>query len=84
MSRALVVDQEASEEAEAQARYYAERAGERVALRFVAELEAIYRGLSQGRFAGSIIRTYAFASRSSVCSWIATHTRSCSSTMVSE
>ncbi len=52
MSRTLVVAQEASEEAEGQAGYYAERAGEGVALRFVAEIEAVYRGLSQGRFAG--------------------------------
>ena len=52
MNRTIVVDLEAAEEAEAQARYYAERAGVQVALRFAAEIEAIYRGLSQDRFAG--------------------------------
>jgi plasmid stabilization system protein ParE len=52
MNRVVVVDEEAADEAEAQARYYAERAGEAVALRFVAELEAIYRGLAERRFVG--------------------------------
>ena len=48
----LVVDEDASEEAEAQVRYYTERAGAHVALRFVAEIEAVYTGLSEGRFVG--------------------------------
>jgi plasmid stabilization system protein ParE len=52
VSRALVVDEAAAEEAEAQARFYLERAGPRVAWRFVAELEAIYRGLLEGRLVG--------------------------------
>ena len=52
MSRTLFVDEEAVEEAEAQARYYTDRAGEAVSLRFVAEIEAIYRGLVEGRFVG--------------------------------
>lgn len=52
MIRTFVVDEDAAEEAEAQARYYTERAGEVVSLRFVAELEAIYRGLADGRFVG--------------------------------
>jgi plasmid stabilization system protein ParE len=52
MIRALVVDEEAAEEAEAQTRYYAERGGEAVSLRFVAEIEAVYRGLAEGRFVG--------------------------------
>lgn len=52
MNRKLVVDEAAAEEAEAQVRYYAERAGMHVALRFVSEIEAIYRGLAEGRFAG--------------------------------
>ena len=51
MSR-VVVDQDAVEEAEAQARYYSERAGDVVAVRFVAEVEAILRGLAQGLFVG--------------------------------
>ena len=53
MSLTLVVDEEAAEEAEAQARYYFERAGEVVSLRFVAEVEAVYRGLEDGRFVGA-------------------------------
>ncbi len=52
MNRKLVVDETAAEEAEAQVRYYAERAGTHVALRFVAEIEAIYRGLAERRFVG--------------------------------
>ncbi len=52
MTRTLVVDEAALEEAEAQARYYAERVGEVVAMRFVGEIEAIYRGLAAGRFVG--------------------------------
>jgi plasmid stabilization system protein ParE len=52
MSRTVVVDEEAAEEAEAQAQYYAERAGEDVALRFAAEIEAIYRGLADRRLVG--------------------------------
>lgn len=53
MSRTLVVDERAAEEAEAQVRYYAERAGEVVALRFAAEIETIYRGLAAGRYVGA-------------------------------
>ena len=52
MMRDLEVDVAAAEEAEAQTRYYAERAGTQVALRFVAEIEAIYLGLVEGRFVG--------------------------------
>lgn len=53
MARRLVVDSEAAEEADAQVRYYAERAGEHVALRFVAEVEAIYGALAEGRVIGA-------------------------------
>ncbi len=52
MSRTLVVEESAAEEAEAQVRFYAERAGELVALRFVAEIEAIYRGLAEDQLVG--------------------------------
>lgn len=52
MSRTLTVDEAAQEEAEAQAAYYLERAGSAVALKFVAELEAIYRGLAEARLVG--------------------------------
>src|SRR5262245_57187019 len=52
MTRKLIVEQEASEDAEAEVRYYRERAGPLVASRFAAEVEAIYRGLSAGRFVG--------------------------------
>jgi plasmid stabilization system protein ParE len=52
MIRSLVVDEDAVEEGEAQTRYYLERAGEIVAQRFAAEIEAIYRGLVEGRFVG--------------------------------
>ena len=52
MTRSLEVDEDAAEEAEAQVRYYNEHAGTQVALRFVAELEAIYVGLAEGRFVG--------------------------------
>jgi len=53
MSREVVVDEAAVEEAEAQASYYAERAGNEVALRFAAEIEAIYLGLADNRFVGA-------------------------------
>ena len=52
MTRRVVVDGEAAEEAEAEVRYYRERAGPLVASRFAAEIEAIYRGLSERRFVG--------------------------------
>jgi plasmid stabilization system protein ParE len=52
MTRTLIVDEAAQEEAEAQTAYYLERAGVSVARAFVAELEAIYRGLVEGRFVG--------------------------------
>ena len=52
MTRDLEVDEEAAEEAEAQVRYYNGRAGTQVALRFAAEIEAIYVGLVEGRFVG--------------------------------
>jgi plasmid stabilization system protein ParE len=52
MTRKLVVDSEAYEEAEVQTRYYAEHAGEVVSLRFASEIEAVVRGLVEGRFAG--------------------------------
>jgi plasmid stabilization system protein ParE len=52
MIRTLVVDEDVAEEAEAQARYYWERGGEAISLRFVAELEAAYRGLTEGRLVG--------------------------------
>ena len=52
MSRTVVVDEAAVEEAEAQACYYRERAGEDVALRFAAEVDAIYTGLANQRFVG--------------------------------
>jgi hypothetical protein len=52
MTRTVLLDEDAIEEAEAETRYYRERAGERVALRFAAEVEEIYRGLASGRFVG--------------------------------
>jgi plasmid stabilization system protein ParE len=52
MTRTFIVDEAAQDEAEAQAAYYVERAGTAVALAFVAELEAIYRGLAGGRLVG--------------------------------
>lgn len=52
MTRELQVSEDAAEEAEAQVRYYKEHAGTQVALRFVAEIEAIYVGLVEGRFVG--------------------------------
>lgn len=52
MSRILAVDEEAAAEAEAQARYYLEHAGARVALQLVAEIEAVYRGLLTERIVG--------------------------------
>jgi len=33
-------------------RYYTERAGDHVALRFIAEIEAVYTGLIEGRLVG--------------------------------
>lgn len=44
MTRTLLVDEGALEETEAETRYYRERGGEALALRFAAEVEAIYRG----------------------------------------
>src|SRR5690349_8291950 len=52
MSRTVVVDEAAVEETEAQARYYWERAGEDMALRFAAEVEAIFTGLADEKFLG--------------------------------
>lgn len=52
MSRTLVVDEQAADEAEAQTAYYRERAGDVISVRFVLEIEAIYRGLSDGRLVG--------------------------------
>jgi plasmid stabilization system protein ParE len=52
MNRTLVVDEQAIEEAEAEVRYYLQRAGELVAARFAAEIEASYRGLVEGRLVG--------------------------------
>lgn len=52
MTRRLLVAEEAIEEAEAETRYYRERGGEPVALRFAAEVEATYRGLADRRFVG--------------------------------
>ncbi|MEO6775299.1 MAG: hypothetical protein ABI467_20210 [Kofleriaceae bacterium] len=52
MTRTLIVDDEAQDEAEGQVAYYFERAGSAVALAFVAELEAIYRGLVEARLVG--------------------------------
>lgn len=52
MTRAVLVDETAVDEAEAQALYYAEHAGVEIALRFAAEIEAIYRGLAEQRFVG--------------------------------
>jgi plasmid stabilization system protein ParE len=52
VSRTVVVDEDAALEAEAQARYYEERAGEVVSMRFVAEVAAIFRGLADNRFVG--------------------------------
>lgn len=54
MSRTVVVDEDAALEAEAQARYYEERAGEVVSIRFAAEIAAIVRGLADNRFAGAM------------------------------
>ncbi len=47
-----MVDEEAADEADAQARFYAQRAGQPLSRRFVAEVEAVYRGLALGRFVG--------------------------------
>ena len=52
MSTTLVVDEHAVEEAEAQIRYYVEHAGPHIALRFAAEIEAIYQGLEEDRITG--------------------------------
>ncbi|HWU86287.1 MAG TPA: type II toxin-antitoxin system RelE/ParE family toxin [Kofleriaceae bacterium] len=52
MTRRVVIDDEASEEADEQVRYYAERAGTHVALRFIAEIEAVYRALAEGSVVG--------------------------------
>ena len=52
MSRTLIVDEEAAEETEAQARYYLEHAGAVVALQMAAEIEAVYRGLVAERLVG--------------------------------
>src|SRR3954469_23382143 len=52
MTREVLIDEDAIEEAEAETRYYRERGGEPVALRFAAEVEAIYRGLADRRFVG--------------------------------
>jgi len=52
MKRRLDVDEEAAGEADAQAQYYVDRAGTQVALRFVAEIEAIYQGLVERRLVG--------------------------------
>jgi plasmid stabilization system protein ParE len=52
MTRELIVDEGAQDEVEAQAAYYVERAGNAVASAFVAELEAIYRGVAEGRLVG--------------------------------
>jgi plasmid stabilization system protein ParE len=53
MNRTVVVDGDAADEAEAQARYYAEHAGLQVALRFAAEIETIYRALAENRLVGT-------------------------------
>src|SRR5215475_6438895 len=52
MTRTVLIDEDAIAETEAETRFYRERAGERVALRFAAEVEEIYRGLADGRFVG--------------------------------
>lgn len=52
MIRKVIIDAAAAEEAEAQIRYYRERAGESIADRFVAELEAVYAGLAEDQFVG--------------------------------
>jgi len=52
MNRRLDVDEEAAAEADAQVQYYVDRAGTQVALRFVAEIEAIYEGLVERRLVG--------------------------------
>jgi hypothetical protein len=49
MTREVVIDEDASAETEAETRYYRERGGRPVALRFAAEVEEIYRGLAGGR-----------------------------------
>ena len=52
MTRRLDVDEEAADEIDAQVQYYSERAGTHVALRFVAEIEAVYHGLVERRLVG--------------------------------
>ena len=52
MIRALVVDEDATLEAEAQVRYYFEQAGPVLAQRFAAEVEAVFRGLLAGSLVG--------------------------------
>ena len=52
MNRRLDVDEEAETEVDAQVQYYVDRAGTQVALRFVAEIEAIYHGLVERRLVG--------------------------------
>ena len=53
MTRRLIVDEDAAEEADAQVRYYTERAGLHVALRFISEIEAVYVALAEGRVVGA-------------------------------
>ena len=52
MTRDVLIDEDAIAETEAETRYYRERGGQPVALRFAAEVEEIYRGLAEGRFVG--------------------------------
>jgi plasmid stabilization system protein ParE len=52
MIRQLVIDESATEEAEAQASYYLERAGMQTAMQFGSAIEAVYRRLLEGRFVG--------------------------------
>lgn len=53
MTFSLAVAEAAAAELEEQGRYYVERAGARVALQFAVEVEAIFRGLVEGRVVGS-------------------------------
>lgn len=48
MTRTVLIDDNAIEEAEAETRYYRERGGQPVALRFAAEVEEISPAASQG------------------------------------
>lgn len=52
MNRTLIIDDEAVEEGETQAQYYAEHAGEAISTQFVAELQAVIEGLVEGRLVG--------------------------------